>query len=84
MTTVNGAELVDVGPPQTQVSASCHAIGSSLGSSQSSPMGHGNDVVQVTFIGAANGQFTQDFPINGGRVQISMFIGLCLSRVDIN
>jgi hypothetical protein len=39
-------------------------------------MGHGNDVVHVTFIGAANAQFTQDFPINGGLVQISMFIDL--------
>jgi hypothetical protein len=33
-----------------------------------------NGVVQVTFIGAANAQFTQVFPTNGGSVQISMFI----------
>jgi hypothetical protein len=47
-------------------------------------MGNGNNVVRVTFIGAADAQFTQDLPINGGSVQISMFIDLCLSRVDIN
>jgi hypothetical protein len=37
---------------------------------------HPNNDVQVTFIGAANAQFTQLFPTNGGSVQISMFIDL--------
>ncbi|OGE52860.1 hypothetical protein PENARI_c009G11921 [Penicillium arizonense] len=69
VTTVTGAELVDVGPPQTQVSASCHAIGSSP--TPQSPVVHPNNDVQVTFIGAANAQFTQLFPTNGGSVQIT-------------
>ncbi|KAJ6051753.1 uncharacterized protein N7446_006388 [Penicillium canescens] len=69
VTTVNGAELVDVGPPQTQVSASCHAIGSPP--TPNSPVEHQNNDVQVTFIGAANALFTQVFPINGGSVQIT-------------
>ncbi|KAJ5295438.1 hypothetical protein PENANT_c001G08700 [Penicillium antarcticum] len=61
VTTVTGAELVDVGPPQTQLSGSCHPVG----------MKRRNDNVHVSFIGAADGKFTQDFPINGGWVQIT-------------
>lgn len=64
MTTVTGAELVDVGPPQTQVSASCHDMS----------MERRDDTVHVTFIGAADGLFTQDFPVDGESVQISMLI----------
>ncbi|KAJ5770449.1 uncharacterized protein N7511_002500 [Penicillium nucicola] len=61
VTTVTGHELVDVGPPQTQLSGSCQATGVKLRS----------DIVHVSFIGAADAQFTQDFPVNGGWIQIT-------------
>ena len=35
-------------------------------------------MVDVTFIGAANAQFDQSFPVNGGLVSISMFIYISL------
>ncbi|KAJ5503686.1 hypothetical protein N7463_006560 [Penicillium fimorum] len=76
VTIVNGVQLVDVGPPQTQVTASCQAQGSDSSSTPPStnpaPVGdhpRGNEV-HVTFIGAADGQFTQSFPSNGEWVQI--------------
>jgi hypothetical protein len=57
-TTVNGAQTVDVGPPQTQVYGSCHLNGRS-------------PQVSVSFIGAADAQFSQSFPVDGSSVQIS-------------
>jgi hypothetical protein len=57
-TTVNGAQTVDVGPPQTQVHGSCHLSG-------------GSPQVSVSFIGAADAQFSQSFPVDGSSVQIS-------------
>ncbi|KAJ5374339.1 hypothetical protein N7517_006345 [Penicillium concentricum] len=77
VTVVNGAQWVDVGPPQTQVTASCQVQGSSSSpappSTDPAPAGdhpHG-DEVHVTFIGAADAQFTQSFPSNGDWVQIA-------------
>lgn len=58
VTTVNGAESVDVGPPQTQVSGSCQNLG------------RRDNSVSVTFIGAADANFEQVFPIDGSAVQI--------------
>ena len=73
VTAVNGAETVDVGPPQTQVSGSCQELGSGPNPPtppiQPQPVG---GQVQVTFLGAANAQFTQSFPTNGQATQISM------------
>ena len=34
-------------------------------------IGRGQNTAQVTFIGAADAQFTQDFPIDGSVVKIS-------------
>jgi hypothetical protein len=68
-TTVTGAETVDVGPPQTQVQGSCQ-VGSTPPSPPVQP-GPVGDEVLITFIGAANAQFTQSFPIDGASVQIS-------------
>ncbi|KAJ6125586.1 hypothetical protein N7471_012903 [Penicillium samsonianum] len=71
VTIVNGAQLVDVGPPQTQVTASCQAQGShSSPAPPSTPGSTGGDQVHVTFLGAANAQFTQSFPSNGESVKI--------------
>ncbi|CAG8893415.1 unnamed protein product [Penicillium egyptiacum] len=56
VTVVNGVQWVDVGPPQTQVTGSCQVQGSGQ--------------VHVTFIGAADAQFTQSFPSNGEWIQI--------------
>ncbi|GLI77490.1 hypothetical protein PoHVEF18_005780 [Penicillium ochrochloron] len=58
-TTVNGAQTVDVGPPQTQVHGSCHLSG-------------GSPQVSVSFIGAADAQFSQSFPVDGSSVQIKI------------
>ena len=58
VTTVNGAESVDVGPPQTQVSGSCHQLW------------RRDNAVSITFIGAAAARFEQAFPIDGSAVQI--------------
>lgn len=76
VTTVSGAELVDVGPPQTQISGSCSATGSGGSttppSTPTSGNQGGNGNVEVVFIGAANAEFTQSFPVNGQAMQISM------------
>lgn len=58
VTTVNGAGSVDVGPPQTQVSGSCHKLW------------RRDNSVSITFIGAADAKFEQAFPIDGSAVQI--------------
>lgn len=73
MTAVNGAQTVDVGPPQTQISGSCQPLGS--GPNPPAPVVQPKPVggqVQITFLGAANAQFTQSFPTNGATAQISM------------
>ncbi|KAJ5556259.1 hypothetical protein N7494_000174 [Penicillium frequentans] len=54
-TTVDGAVSSDVGPPQTQVSGTCVKLPSRRRRS--------HDVV-ITFIGAADAEFTQSFPID--------------------
>lgn len=80
VTTVSGAELVDVGPPQTQISGSCSAAGSSGSTTTPSSLSSGNNGgqmensgnIDVVFIGAANAEFTQSFPVNGQATQISM------------
>ncbi|KAB8259947.1 hypothetical protein BDV32DRAFT_138467 [Aspergillus pseudonomiae] len=68
VTVVSDAETVDVGPPQTQTSGAC-AVGS-VPPGQSEPRSSGQDVV-ITFVGAADAQFTQVFPTNGVATQIS-------------
>ncbi|KAL2798470.1 hypothetical protein BJX66DRAFT_295758 [Aspergillus keveii] len=68
-TTVTGVQTVDVGPPQTQVHGSCQA-----GETPPSPPvqpGPVGDEVMITFMGAANAQFTQSFPVDGASVQIN-------------
>ncbi|KAL4778353.1 hypothetical protein BJX76DRAFT_366391 [Aspergillus varians] len=69
-TTVTGVQTVDVGPPQTQIQGSCHA-GSAPRDGPSVPPSHSGDHVLITFIGAANAQFTQSFPANGANVEIT-------------
>ncbi|KAJ5702154.1 hypothetical protein N7488_009702 [Penicillium malachiteum] len=71
VTTVTGVQTVDVGPPQTQTSGSCHKI--------TNP---GGQHVTVTFIGAADAEFTQSFPVNGGSVQITNV--LSISHIEMN
>ncbi|KAE8308640.1 hypothetical protein BDV41DRAFT_487741 [Aspergillus transmontanensis] len=68
VTVVSNAETVDVGPPQTQVSGSC-AVGA-VPLTQHERRGNNEDVV-ITFVGAADAQFTQVFPVNGVATQIS-------------
>lgn len=74
MTIVNGAELVDVGPPQTQITASCQVQGSGTSPVPPSTDHPDGDQVHVTFIGAADAQFTQSFPSNGEWIQIGTSI----------
>ncbi|KAJ5938637.1 hypothetical protein N7466_001771 [Penicillium verhagenii] len=62
ITTVDGDESSDVGPPQTQVSGTCAKV--SLVTRRS------NDVL-ITFIGAADAQFTQSFPVDDSVQTIS-------------
>ncbi|KAE8150471.1 hypothetical protein BDV25DRAFT_154289 [Aspergillus avenaceus] len=63
VTVTRGAQTVDVGPPQTQTWGACR-VGSNPPSRRS------DDQVAVTFIGAADAQFTQYFPVNGDETQI--------------
>ncbi|KAJ5601105.1 hypothetical protein N7510_010639 [Penicillium lagena] len=83
VTAVNGAETVDVGPPQTQVSGSCQPLGSGpnppMPAPQPQPVG---GQVQVTFIGAANAQFVQSFPTNGQAMQITN--PLSISHIELD
>ncbi|QQK39505.1 hypothetical protein Pdw03_2359 [Penicillium digitatum] len=80
VTNVHGAQWVDVGPPQTQVTGSCQNQGSnSFPAPPAPPVAHPDptgDQVQVTFIGAADAQFTQSFPSNGDWVQIANPLGI--------
>ncbi|KAJ5792489.1 uncharacterized protein N7503_008467 [Penicillium pulvis] len=89
VTTVSGAELVDVGPPQTQISGSCSATGSSGSTTPPSNPPSGNNGgqgessgnIEVVFIGAANAEFTQSFPVNGQATQISNV--LSISHIEL-
>ncbi|KAJ5916897.1 hypothetical protein N7504_000912 [Penicillium tannophilum] len=89
VTTVSGAELVDVGPPQTQISGSCSATGSSGSTTTPSSLSPGNTGgqeensgnIEVVFIGAANAEFTQSFPVNGQATQISNV--LSISHIEL-
>ncbi|KAF3394208.1 hypothetical protein F1880_005085 [Penicillium rolfsii] len=89
-TTVNGAETIDVGPPQTQVYGSCYKSStssqvsstSSQGSSTSSQGSSTSSQVSVTFIGAADAQFGQTFPVDGSAVQITN--PLSISHIEID
>ncbi|KAE8354276.1 hypothetical protein BDV28DRAFT_131413 [Aspergillus coremiiformis] len=65
VTVVSGSETVDVGPPQTQTSGTCN-VGSAQPESRS-----GTGQVDITFIGAADAQFTQGFPTDGSSITIS-------------
>ncbi|KAL3259191.1 hypothetical protein ABHI18_005445 [Aspergillus niger] len=71
VTTVTGVGQVDVGPPQTQIQGSCR-----FGSGSTSPSNPGQThptggQVLITFVGAANAQFQQQFPTNGASTKIS-------------
>lgn len=60
VTSVSGVASVDVGPPQTQVSGTCSKLWR-----RDTPQ------VAVSFIGAADAKFGQNFPLDGSAVQIS-------------
>ncbi|OJJ04875.1 hypothetical protein ASPVEDRAFT_153196 [Aspergillus versicolor CBS 583.65] len=62
-TTTNGVAFVDVGPPQTQVQGSCKRI---WHPETRSPNGGAAREVEITFTGAADAQYKQSFPIDGG------------------
>ncbi|KAI9932372.1 hypothetical protein MW887_009885 [Aspergillus wentii] len=70
VTTVNGAATVDVGPPQTQIQGSC-LLQNTPPPSTPPPSSTPPRVVQITFEGAANAQFTQWFPVDGSQNKIS-------------
>ncbi|KAJ5647027.1 hypothetical protein N7490_003399 [Penicillium lividum] len=88
VTDVIGAETVDVGPPQTQTSGSCSAKSGSGSTPTSPPSSGGNggqsgnqQSVQVLFIGAANAEFAQSFPVNGQATQITNV--LSISHIEL-
>ncbi|KAJ6096495.1 hypothetical protein N7486_007241 [Penicillium sp. IBT 16267x] len=82
VTTVSGAQLVDVGPPQTQISGSCSAKGSATPPPPPNPPPSGNGNIAVVFLGAANAEFTQSFPVNGQATQITNV--LSISHIQSN
>ncbi|KAJ5788749.1 hypothetical protein N7457_003739 [Penicillium paradoxum] len=84
VTVINGAEWVDVGPPQTQVTGSCQAQASdsSPPPSTTPPPTGDQDHVQVTFLGAADAQFTQGFPATGEWIEITN--PLSISHIETN
>lgn len=45
------------------------------------PVGSRANEVRITFVGAANAQFTEQFPLDGEKVKISMFITLEMKRL---
>ncbi|CAG7938914.1 unnamed protein product [Penicillium salamii] len=61
VTTVTGAQTVDVGPPQTQLTGSCVLVNDHPA----------RGLAWVTFIGAADAKFGQGFPTDGEWVQIT-------------
>lgn len=79
VTMVHGAQWVDVGPPQTQVTGSCQTQESDSppappATPPTPPTPPAEDQVHVTFFGAADAQFSQSFPVTGELVKISTFI----------
>lgn len=79
VTMVHGAQWVDVGPPQTQVTGSCQTQESDSppappATPPTPPTPPAEDQVHVTFFGAADAQFSQSFPMTGELVKISTFI----------
>ncbi|KAE8377144.1 hypothetical protein BDV26DRAFT_219770 [Aspergillus bertholletiae] len=60
-TVVSGQETVDVGPPQTQVFGVCN---------RDSERRNRHEVL-ITFVGAANAQFSQSFPLDGAETRIT-------------
>ncbi|KAJ5698532.1 hypothetical protein N7462_000537 [Penicillium macrosclerotiorum] len=77
VTTVNGATTVDVGPPQTQISGTCHPL-----SGQNTPPQHGGNEVEVIFIGAADAKFSQWFPTDGSTWTIDNALSISHIEVD--
>ncbi|KAE8395208.1 hypothetical protein BDV23DRAFT_168812 [Aspergillus alliaceus] len=77
VTYVSDAETVDVGPPQTQVWGTCNAA-----PRQSVTRRWSEGLVYITFVGAADAQFTQAFPLNGASTQITN--PLSISHVTSN
>ncbi|KAE8370478.1 hypothetical protein BDV27DRAFT_119475 [Aspergillus caelatus] len=69
VTVVSDAETVDVGPPQTQISGAC-AVGE-VPPTQHERRSSDNQDVVITFVGAANAQFTWVFPTTGVATHIS-------------
>ncbi|EAU32957.1 predicted protein [Aspergillus terreus NIH2624] len=69
VTTVIGVGSVDVGPPQTQVRGACRT-GNVPPTEPIQPQPSEGRVL-ITFIGAANAQFDQWFPVNGANTPIS-------------
>ncbi|GAT19444.1 similar to An07g00330 [Aspergillus luchuensis] len=61
---------VDVGPPQTQVQGSCRFGSGSIPSNPGQTQPTGGQVL-ITFVGAANAQFQQQFPTNGVSTKIN-------------
>ncbi|KAJ5765058.1 hypothetical protein N7520_004617 [Penicillium odoratum] len=62
VTTIEGAYWKDVGPPQTQIFGTCTKFSS---------LRRRSDEVMITFIGAADAQFTQSFPTDSTVTDIS-------------
>ncbi|KKK27096.1 hypothetical protein ARAM_000041 [Aspergillus rambellii] len=80
LTTVVGVAEVDVGPPQTQVEGSCTTESTPPSPpTQARPPG---GQVLITFLGAANAQFSQVFPINGHLTQITNPLSISHIRSD--
>ncbi|KAJ5473155.1 hypothetical protein N7475_002721 [Penicillium sp. IBT 31633x] len=76
VTMVHGAQWVDVGPPQTQVTGSCQTQESDSppappATPPTPPTPPAEDQVHVTFFGAADAQFSQSFPMTGELVKIT-------------
>ncbi|PYH88606.1 hypothetical protein BO71DRAFT_131851 [Aspergillus ellipticus CBS 707.79] len=69
ITTVSGVAEVDVGPPQTQVDGAC-SVGSTPPTHPVQSQPSGGEVL-ITFVGAANAQFSQQFPTDGSETTIS-------------
>ncbi|KAJ5725628.1 uncharacterized protein N7483_006985 [Penicillium malachiteum] len=72
-TTVDGVKQVDVGPPQTQVSGTCHKLPAQRRRSSD---------VKVTFIGAADAEFVQYFPTDSRPISISNVLSISHIEVD--
>lgn len=71
VTTVIGVGSVDVGPPQTQVRGACRT--GDVPPSEPIQAQPSEGRVLITFIGAANAQFDQWFPVNGANTPICAY-----------